>query len=67
MVCPSRLGLAHDGYDAREVCLLQDLRVGYFVLPADVGKGSEASEVEVVKLFFGLNTPAQCTREGELK
>ena len=42
----------HDGDDAGEVCLFQKLRVEDFVLLADVGKVSEASEMEVVKLFF---------------
>ena len=55
MACPSQLGLAHDGNDAGKVCLPQDLRVGDFVLPADVEKVSEASEMEVVKLFFMLS------------
>ena len=50
MACPSQLDLAHDGNDARKVCLLQDLRAEGLVLPADVEKVSEASEMEVVKL-----------------
>ena len=52
VACPSQLSLAHGGGDAREVCLFQDLCVGDFVLPADVEKIAEASEVEMVQLFF---------------
>ena len=52
VACPTQLSLAHGGDDAREVCLFQDLRVGDFVLPADVEKIAEASEVEMVQLFF---------------
>ena len=42
----------HGGGDAREVCLFQDLRARDFVLPGDVEKIVEASEVEMVQLFF---------------
>ena len=52
VACPSQLSLAHGGDDAREVCLSQDLRVGDFVLPADVEKIAEASEMQMVQLFF---------------
>ena len=52
MACPSQLRLAHGGGDARGACLFQDLRVGYFVLPADVEKIAEESEVELVQSFF---------------
>ena len=52
VACPSQLSLVHGGDDAREVCLFQDFRVGDFVLPADVEKIAEASEVEMVQLFF---------------
>ena len=45
-----QLVFAHVGNDAGKVCLLQDLRVGCFVLPADVEKVSDKSESEVVKL-----------------
>ena len=38
VVFASRLGLAHDGNDAGKVCLVQDLRVGDFVLPAGCGE-----------------------------
>ena len=48
VACPSQLSLAHGGGDARKFCLFQDLRVGDFVLPADVEKIAEASEVEMV-------------------
>ena len=47
VACPT-----HGGDDAREVCLFQDLRVGDFVLSADVEKIAEATEVEMVQLFF---------------
>ena len=48
MTSPSLLSLAHDGNDvASKVCLLQDLLVGDFVLPADVEKITEAPEMEV--------------------
>ena len=52
VACPSQFSLAHGGDDEREVCLFQDLRVGYFVLSADVEKIALASEVEMVQLFF---------------
>ena len=52
MTRPSRLGRARDGGDAGEVCLLQNLYIGDFVLPADVKKVAEASEVEVVEDLF---------------
>ena len=48
MTSPSQLSLAHDGNDARKVCLLQDPCVRDFVQPADVEKITEASEMEVV-------------------
>jgi len=48
MTSPSQLSLATDGNDAQKVCLLQDLCVGDFVLPMDVEKITEASEMEVV-------------------
>ena len=56
--CQSELGLAHDGSDTGKVCLLQDLRVGDLVLPADVEKVSEASEMKLVLsvTFWGLGT-----------
>ena len=52
MACPSHLGLARDANDAGKVCLLQNLRVRDRVLPADVEKVSEASEMELVKMVF---------------
>ena len=54
--CPSRLGLARDGFDAGEVCLLQNLCIGDFVLAADA---MEASEMEVVEDLFmpSVNSP----------
>ena len=54
LACSFQLGFSHGGYDAGEVCLLQDLGVGYFVLPANAEKGSKSSEMEVyvVKVFF---------------
>ena len=52
VACPSQLSLARGGDDAREVCLSQNLRIGDFVLPVDVQKIAEASEVEMVQLFF---------------
>ena len=48
MTGPSQVRLAHDGNDARKVCLLQDLVIGDFFLPADVEKITEASQIEVV-------------------
>ena len=56
VTCPSQLGLARDGGDAREVCPLQNLCIGVFVLPADVKEVAKASEMEVVEdLFMGEN------------
>ena len=52
VACPSQLILAHGGGDAREVCLFKDLRARDFVLPGDVEKIVEESEVEMVQLFF---------------
>ena len=52
MTCRSQLGLARDGGDAGEVCLLQNLCIGDFVLPADA---KEASEMEVVEDLFMLS------------
>ena len=52
MAFPSHLGLAHDGNDVGKVCLPLDLHARDFVLPADVEKVSEVSEIEVVMLFF---------------
>ena len=46
--CASQLGHAPDGNDAGKVCLLQDLRVGDFVLPVDVEKVSEAAEMSSI-------------------
>ena len=40
------------GGDAREIYLFQDIRVGGSVLPADVEKIAEVSEVEMVQSFF---------------
>lgn len=48
MTSPSQLSLANDANDARNVCLLQDLHVGDFILPADVEKITEAYEMELV-------------------
>ena len=48
MACASQLGLAHDDNDAGKVCLLQDLRVGDFVLPVDEEKVSESSEMSSI-------------------
>jgi len=48
VACPSQLGLAHDGYGAGKVCLLQYFRVRDFVLPANVENVSEAPQMEVV-------------------
>ena len=50
MACPSQLGLVHGGDGTWDVCTLQDLRVGDFVLPADVKKVTETSEMEVIDL-----------------
>ena len=52
VACPSRLGLARDGGDAGEVCPLQNLCIGEFVLPADVKEVAEAYEIEVVEDLF---------------
>ena len=52
MTCPSRLGLARDDGDPGEVCPLQNLSIGDFVLPADVMEVVEASEMEVVEDLF---------------
>ena len=52
MSCPSRLDLARDGGDAGEVCPLQNLCIGDFVLPADMKEVTEASEMEVVEDLF---------------
>ena len=49
---PSKLSLARNGGDAGEVCPLQNLCIGDFVLPADVKKVAEASEMEVVEDLF---------------
>lgn len=46
--CSFQLDLAHDGNDAEKVCLLQDQDVGHLVLPANVEKVPEASEMDVV-------------------
>ena len=52
MACPPELGFADYGGDGLELRLLQDFCVGNSVLPADVEKIAEASEVEAVQLFF---------------
>ena len=52
VTCLSLLGLARDGGDAGEVCPLQNLSIGDFVLPADVKEVAEASEMEVVEGLF---------------
>lgn len=64
MACPSQLSLPHDGNEAENVCLLQDLRVGSLVLSADVEKVSEASEMGLVKLNKHCNNmiPAGMTQ-----
>ena len=49
VTCPSQLGLVRDGGDAGEVCQLQNLCIGDFVLPADVMEVAKASEMEVVE------------------
>ena len=53
VTCPSQLGLVCDGCDAGEVCLLQNLCIGDFVLPADVTevvkKSKNCEEMEVVE------------------
>ena len=45
LTCPSDLGLAIEDNDAGHVSFLQNLRVGYFVLPAYDEECPEASEV----------------------
>ena len=50
MACPSQLGLVHGGDGAWDICLLQNLRVGDLVLPADVEEAAETPEMEVVNL-----------------
>lgn len=52
VTCPSLLGLARDGGDAEEICPLQNLCIGDFVLPADVKEVAEASEMAVVEGIF---------------
>ncbi len=49
VTCPSQMGLACDGTDGGETCPLQNLCVGNFVLPTNVQKAAEASEMEVVE------------------
>ncbi len=55
IACSSQLGLACDGSDAGETCPLQNLCVGNFVLPTNVQKAAEASEMEVVEDLFLLS------------
>ena len=55
MTCPSQLGIVRDCADAGEACPLQNLRIGAFVLPADVKEAAEASEMEVVEDLFMLS------------
>ena len=52
MACPPELGFADYGGDGLEPRALQDFCVGNSVLPADVEKISEASEVEAIQLIF---------------
>ena len=52
VTCPSQLGIACDCSDAGETCPLQNLCVGNFVLPMNVQKAVEASEMEVVEDLF---------------
>ena len=52
MICPSDLCLAHEGSDAEHVGFLQNVSVGDFVPPADIGECPESTEVELVQLLF---------------
>ena len=54
------LGLADGGNDAGNACLLQDLCVRSFVLPADVEEIAETTVMEVVYLL--LMPPVQSPR-----
>ncbi len=62
---PSQLGLACDGSDAGETCPLQNLCVENFVLPTNVQKAAEASDVKVVENLFmpSVHCPGFCTIE----
>ena len=50
-VCPEGKR-GHDGNDAGNASLIQDLRIGDLFLPADTEKVSKASEIDVISLFF---------------